>query len=49
MKMFNQLVGPEIRAKLKRWICYAICIALCVMLLPNMAGSMISACLLSLI
>lgn len=48
-KMFNQLVGPEMRAKICRYLAYISCCALCLAILPAVIGQIISNGFLSLI
>jgi hypothetical protein len=48
LKMLGQMVGPDLRRKIKIWLFCASCIALCIMLLPLVAGNLISALILSI-
>jgi hypothetical protein len=41
-KMFEQLIGPEVRAKICRYLAYIACLALCLAILPNIIGAIIS-------
>lgn len=40
--MYKQMIGPEMRAKICRWILLLCCIALCVAVGPTIVGSLIS-------
>lgn len=42
LKMFNQLVGPALRRKIKIWIAMALCCALFVAILPNILGGLVT-------
>jgi hypothetical protein len=35
LKMYNQLVGPDVRRKICRYLCFIACIAVCVSIMPN--------------
>merc|ERR1711924_280644 len=41
IKMFNQLVGPELRAKIYKWLLCGACIALLVMMFPMIVSNLI--------
>ncbi len=43
LKMLMQMVGPEQRAVIYRYICCATCVLLCLMLFPLIAGDLISS------
>jgi hypothetical protein len=47
-KMFEQMVGPEVRAKICRVLACIACLALCAAILPTLAGSLISDLILGL-
>ena len=40
--MYKQLIGPEVRAKICRWLIVIICLALCVSIGPTFLGSLLS-------
>lgn len=42
LKMLSQMIGPELKSKIIRWVICTSCIALCLMLLPLIAGNLIS-------
>ena len=42
VKMFNQLVGPALRRKIKIWLAMALCCALFIAILPNILGGLIT-------
>ena len=46
IKMFNQLVGPALRRKIKIWIFMTLCCALFVAILPNILGGLITKLLI---
>jgi hypothetical protein len=41
-KMFNQLIGPEVRRKIYMLLCCAVCLLLCAAILPNILGTIIA-------
>mmetsp|Transcript_12511 Transcript_12511/g.21058 ORF Transcript_12511/g.21058 Transcript_12511/m.21058 type:complete len:141 (+) Transcript_12511:1163-1585(+) len=43
MKMFNQLVGPEVRRKIQMALCMAVCILLTLAILPNLIAGLITS------
>jgi len=40
--MMLQMVGPEQRKKIKRWVCCGVCLFLCLMLFPLIAGNLLT-------
>jgi hypothetical protein len=48
MKMFNQMVGPEVRRKIYLMLCTAICLVLCAAVAPNVIGGLVSNFIASL-
>mmetsp|Transcript_3593 Transcript_3593/g.2626 ORF Transcript_3593/g.2626 Transcript_3593/m.2626 type:complete len:136 (+) Transcript_3593:2509-2916(+) len=47
-KMFNQLVGRELRIKIYIGCCLALCCLLCIMLIPLVAGNLLTELILSI-
>jgi hypothetical protein len=43
IKMFNQLIGPALRTKIKLYIVLFLCCALFVAILPNIVGGLITS------
>jgi hypothetical protein len=41
-EMMLQMVGPEQRKKIKRWVCCGVCLFLCLMLFPLIAGNLLT-------
>ena len=41
--MWKQLIGPEVRAKICRWLVFGICLVLCISIAPTMIGSVLSS------
>lgn len=45
--MYRQLVGPEMRAKIARYVCCAICLVLCILMciyvVPSVIGAVIAS------
>lgn len=42
IKMFNQLVGPEVRRKIYLMLCTAVCLILCAAVAPNIIGNLVT-------
>lgn len=41
------MIGPEMRNKIKRWLCMALCIIMMIAIAPNVGGSLISSCIIA--
>jgi hypothetical protein len=48
IKMMLQLIGPDLKRKIICWMVIAFCCFLCIMLIPLVAGNLISAGILSI-
>lgn len=42
IKMFNQMVGPEVRRKIFMMLCTAVCLILCAAIAPNVIGQLLT-------
>ncbi len=49
VKMLSQMVGPELRRKIIRYLICITCLGLCIMLVPLVFGNLISALLMKLL
>ena len=45
LKMFNQLVGPEMRNKIRNYLIMLLCIIMLIAIAPNVLGALIASCL----